>query len=59
MINKIQNLRKQPSVGQTYTAADIAAYNALLLNGKVFTKLKMARKNIKFNYVMKVYNVKT
>jgi hypothetical protein len=38
MINKIQNLRKQPSVGQTYTAADIAAYNALLLNGKVFTK---------------------
>ena len=38
MINKIQNLRKQPSVGQTYTAADIAAYNALLSNGKVFTK---------------------
>jgi hypothetical protein len=38
MINKIKNLRKQPSVGQSYSSADIAEYNALLSNGKIFTK---------------------
>lgn len=45
MINKIQNLRNRSSVGQTmgttapaYTAQDIIEYNALLANGKVYTK---------------------
>lgn len=38
MINKIKNLKKQPSVGQTYSPEDIKAYNELLSKGKVFTK---------------------
>ena len=38
MINKIKNLRKQSSIGQNYSSADIAEYNALLANGKIYTK---------------------